>query len=140
MDQIHVQIQIPNKYLGCGYNGLVFVEKMVELNGKYGQGIHCTKMGANSSSKITQNAPEFICLNCQPKTKSSGFQWKKASLDVRSPYSTHNAVKYVFEANFLFFVIYLLNNLSLLRSQFILYAFDVDNLQFLTHTLPTVMW
>ena len=41
-----------------------------------------TKMGADSS---VENAPEFICPICLPKPKSSGFQWKKSSLGVRSP-------------------------------------------------------
>ena len=36
--------------------------------------------------KIPPNAPEFICPICLPKPKSSGFQWKKALLGVRSPY------------------------------------------------------
>ena len=42
-------------------------------------------MGADSLAKKTPNAPEFICPICLPKPKSSGFQWKKASLGVRSP-------------------------------------------------------
>ena len=55
-------------------------------NGKHGQGTHCTKMGADSLAENTPNAPEFICPICMPKPKSSGFQWKKASLGVRSPW------------------------------------------------------
>ena len=43
------------------------------------------KMGSDSSAENTPNAPEFICPNCLPKPKSSGFQWKKAPLGVRSP-------------------------------------------------------
>ena len=43
-------------------------------------------MGADSSAENTPNAPEFICpISSQPQ--SSGFQWKKASLGVRSPWS-----------------------------------------------------
>ena len=47
----------------------------------------CTKMGAESLTENTPNAPEFICPICLPNPKSSGFQWKKASLGVRSPCS-----------------------------------------------------
>ena len=47
--------------------------------------VHCTKMGSDSSDKNTPNAPEFICPICLPKTKSFGFQWKKASLGISSP-------------------------------------------------------
>ena len=43
-----------------------------------------TKMSADSLPKNTPNAPEFICPICLPKPKRSGFQWKKASLGVRS--------------------------------------------------------
>ena len=46
----------------------------------------CTKMGADSVAENSQNAPEFIWPICLPKPKSSGFQWKKASLGVRSPW------------------------------------------------------
>ena len=35
--------------------------------GKYGQGTDCTKMSADSSAKITPNAPKFICQICEPK-------------------------------------------------------------------------
>ena len=42
-------------------------------------------MGADSWAENTPNAPEFICPICLLKPKSSGFQWKKASLDIRSP-------------------------------------------------------
>ena len=40
-------------------------------------------MGADS---LAENTTEFICPICLPKPKSSGFQWKKASLGVRSPW------------------------------------------------------
>ena len=43
-------------------------------------------MGADSSAENTPNAPEFICQICLSKFKSSEFQWKKASLGVRSPW------------------------------------------------------
>ena len=43
-------------------------------------------MGADSLDKSIQNAPEFICPICLPNPKSLGFQWKKASLGVRSPW------------------------------------------------------
>ena len=55
-------------------------------NEKHRQGTRCTKMGADSLAENTPNVPEFICLICLPKHKSSGFQWKKASLSVRSPW------------------------------------------------------
>ena len=41
-------------------------------------------MGADSSAENTPNAPKSICPICLPKPKNSGFQWKKASLGVRS--------------------------------------------------------
>jgi hypothetical protein len=43
-------------------------------------------MGADISAKSIPNAQELICPICLPKPKSSGFQWKKASLGVRSPF------------------------------------------------------
>ena len=43
-----------------------------------------TKMVADSSAENTPNATKFICPICVPKPKSLGFQWKKASLGVRS--------------------------------------------------------
>ena len=52
-------------------------------NGKHGQGTHCTKMDADS---MTENTPKIICPICLPKLKSLEFQWKKASLGVRSPW------------------------------------------------------
>jgi hypothetical protein len=54
------------------------------INGKHGQGTHSTKMGADNSAENTPNTPEFICPIYLPKPKSSGFQWKKASLGVHS--------------------------------------------------------
>ena len=56
-----------------------------------------TKMGADSLAEITPNAPEFICPICLPKPKSSGFQWKKASLGVRSqwPLQTPNEAFFI---------------------------------------------
>ena len=53
---------------------------------KHGQGTHCIKIGADSLAENSPNYPEFICPTCLPKPKSSGFQWKKASLGVRSPW------------------------------------------------------
>ena len=49
-------------------------------------------MGADSLAENTPNAPEFICPICLPKPKSSGFQWRKASLGVRSPCSYKQSV------------------------------------------------
>jgi hypothetical protein len=43
-------------------------------------------MGSDSLAENTPHAPEFICSICLPKLKSSAFQWKKASLGVRSPW------------------------------------------------------
>ena len=44
-------------------------------------------MVADKSAQNTPNAPKFIYPNCLPKPKSFGFQWKKASLGVGSPWS-----------------------------------------------------
>ena len=41
------------------------------------------------STENTPNVQEFVYLICLPKPKSSGSQWKKASLAVRSPWSFH---------------------------------------------------
>ena len=78
-----IQIPIPNKYLGCGYKGLIFCRNN---GGKHGQRTHSTKMGADKSTQNTPNAPKFICSICLLKPKSSGLEWKKASLGVRSPW------------------------------------------------------
>ena len=43
-------------------------------------------MDADSLAENTPNAPEFICPIFLSKPKSSGFQRKKASLGVRSPW------------------------------------------------------
>ena len=42
-------------------------------------------MGADILAENTPISPEFICPICLTKPKKSGFQWKKASLDVDSP-------------------------------------------------------
>ena len=55
-----------SQYLGRGSKGLFFAEIMVES---------------------TPNAPKCVCPIFLPKPKSLGFQWKKASLGVRSPCS-----------------------------------------------------
>ena len=49
-------------------------------NGKHGEETYYPKMGADSSAENSPNAPEFICPICLTKSKSSGFQWEKASL------------------------------------------------------------
>ena len=41
-------------------------------------------MGSDSSAENTQNAPKLFFPICLPKPKSLEFQWKKASLGVRS--------------------------------------------------------
>ena len=43
-----------------------------------------TKMGPDNLAENTLNPPEFISPICLPKPKNSGFQRKKALLDVRS--------------------------------------------------------
>ena len=48
------------------------------------QGTYCTNIGADNLAENTTNAPEFICPICLHKAESSGFQWKKASLGIRS--------------------------------------------------------
>ena len=47
------------------------------INGKHGQGIHCTKLGADSLAKNTLNAPEFICPICLPNPKVLDFNEKR---------------------------------------------------------------
>ena len=42
------------------------------------------KMSADKSAKNTPNTQKHICSNCLTKPKSLVFQWKKASLGVRS--------------------------------------------------------
>ena len=43
-------------------------------------------MSAHGSAENTPNTPEFVCPICFLKAKGSGFQWKNASLGVRSPW------------------------------------------------------
>jgi hypothetical protein len=50
-----------------------------------------TKMSADSLAENTPNTPEFICTICLHKLESSGFQWKKGSLGVRSPCTNASA-------------------------------------------------
>ena len=40
--------------------------------------------GTDSLAENAENAPEFIYPICLPKPKSSGVQWKKALLGIRS--------------------------------------------------------
>ena len=49
-------------------------------------------------TKIPPNAPEFICLICLPNAKRFGFQWKKASMGICSPWikSWNSALKSYF--------------------------------------------
>ena len=60
---VQIQIPIPNKYLGFGYKGLDFVEIVVDYMSykKYGQGTHCTKLGADKSAKI----PKIVSAKAQ---------------------------------------------------------------------------
>ena len=60
-----IQIPNPNKYLGCGYKGLVFCRN----NGWLME--NSTKIGADKSD---ENIQKFICQNCLPKPKSLGFR------------------------------------------------------------------
>ena len=74
--------------LGCGYKGLVFCRNNGWIMRNMDKGLkvrHCTKMGADTSVENTPNTLESTCPICQLKPKSFGFQWKKASLGVRSP-------------------------------------------------------
>ena len=56
-------------------------------NEKYGQGTHCTKMGADNSAKNTPNVPQnlsakFVC----PRPKVMDFKEKKANIGrLKSP-------------------------------------------------------
>ena len=47
--------------MGFGNKCLDFVL----VNGKHGQGTHCTKMGANILAENTPNAPKFIWTQAQ---------------------------------------------------------------------------
>jgi hypothetical protein len=58
-------------------------------------------MGAESSAKNSPNAPEFILPICLPKPKISGFQFKKASFDVRSPWLVGTGAWYYYYFIFL---------------------------------------
>ena len=49
--------------MGCVYKGWGFCRNNGWIFGKLGQGIHCTKMGANSSAENTPNAPEVMDFN-----------------------------------------------------------------------------
>ena len=53
-----MQIPMPNKYLGCGYEGLGFCRNdgWIMENMDIGQGTHCTKMGGDSLAENTPNA------------------------------------------------------------------------------------
>ena len=52
--------------MGWGYEDLVFFcRNNGWINGKHGQGTHCTKMGAVSLAENTPNDPEFIWPICQ---------------------------------------------------------------------------
>ena len=81
-----IQISIPPKNLGFGYEGLVSCRNNSWLIKKNGQGTHSTKKGADKLAKNFLNAPKIICPNCCPKPKSLGFRWKKALLGVHSPW------------------------------------------------------
>ena len=82
-----IQIPIRNQYLGFGYKGIVFCRSNCWLSEKMDKELTVPKwVLIHSSAENTPNAPEFICPICLPKPKSSGFQWKKASLCVRSPW------------------------------------------------------
>jgi hypothetical protein len=50
-------------------------------------------MGADNLAENTPNAPEFIC----PIFLSSGFQWKKSSLGIRSPFPIRVQYNYLVE-------------------------------------------
>ena len=53
------------------------------------KGLTLPKMGTDRTAENTPNAPKFICTICLPKPKSSGCQWRKDLLDVRSPWYLH---------------------------------------------------
>ena len=75
-----IQIQIPNKYLGFGYKGLVFCRNNGWSHRKHGQGTYSTKMGSDKLAKNTLNVPEpkiltqlypkMILRTPQPKSSS----------------------------------------------------------------------
>ena len=63
-----IQIPIPNKYLGLGYKGLLFIKIMVE-QWKLGQGTHCTKMGADRLAEIPQISQNLSVQFVYPSQK-----------------------------------------------------------------------
>ena len=73
--------------MGCGFKVLVFCRNNGWVMKNMDNRLTVLKWVLIVCRKNTPNAPEFICPNCLPKTKSSGFQWKKTSLGVRSPWS-----------------------------------------------------
>ena len=62
----------------CGYKGLVFCRNNGWIMENMDKGLTVTKWVLIVQQKIHQKS--------SPKPKSSGFQWKKASLGVRSPW------------------------------------------------------
>ena len=82
------QIPIPNRYLGCGYKGLGFCRNngWVIENMDKAQGTHCTKMCADKLAENNPKCPKIYLPNLSAQAKKLGFQWKKVSMGVRSPW------------------------------------------------------
>ena len=77
-----IQIQISNKYLRCGYKGLVFCRNngwMLENMDHGPCGLTVPKWVLIFS--LAENKyPKFVCPIFLFKPKSSGFQWKRESV------------------------------------------------------------
>ena len=67
-----IQISIPNKYLGCGYKGLVFFQN----NGTHGRGTHSTKMGADSLAGKYPKCPKIYRPNLSAQAKKFWISMK----------------------------------------------------------------
>ena len=75
--------------MGLGSKGLVFCRNNGWLIGNTDKGLteNVPKWVLINRPKIpTPNAPKFIHSDCLPEPECLEFQWKKASLGVRSPW------------------------------------------------------
>ena len=75
-----------HRYFGFGYKGLVFCKNNGWIMENMDKGLTVTKWMLIVMPEISQNAPKFIFPICLLKSKSSGFQWKRASLCIHSPW------------------------------------------------------
>ena len=66
-------------FLGLKHTTCKYSQNKIWAVKNLGNNVHTSVFGA------VNNASEVVSPICLPKPKSSGFQWKKASLDVHSP-------------------------------------------------------